>query len=100
MSSVHLEIMPWLNRYFHAERYGRVVMEKEVRDGATVRDLLEQITSQNQEFKRVLFDAKTGRLAGYIAVILNGRFLELAGGLETKLKDGDTIRVMPGFSGG
>ena len=100
MSRVHLEVMPWLSRYLDAERYGRVVLEREVSDEATVRDLLEEMTSQNHEFKKVLFNAKTGRLAGYIAVILNGRFLELTGGLETKLKAGDTIRVMPGFSGG
>ena len=100
MSSVHLEVMPWLSRYFTAGRSERVVLEREMSDGATVRDLLEEITSQNQEFKEVLFDAKTGRLAGHISLILNGRFLELAGGLETKLRPGDTIRLMPGFSGG
>ena len=100
MSSVRLEVMPWLSRYFGAERSGQVVLEREVSDGATVRDLLEEIASQNQEFNEVLFDAKTGSLAGHISVILNGRFLELAGGLEAKLRPGDTIRLMPAFSGG
>jgi molybdopterin converting factor small subunit len=77
-----------------------VTLEREIDDGTTVKDLLEDIASQNQAFKEVLFDAKTGRLAGHISLILNGRFLELAGGLEAQLRPGDTIRLMPGFSGG
>jgi molybdopterin converting factor small subunit len=100
MSSVCLEVMPWLSHYLAAERSGRVILEREIDDGTTVKDLLEDIASQNQAFKEVLFDAKTGRLAGHISLILNGRFLELAGGLEAKLRPGDIIRLMPGFSGG
>ena len=100
MGSVRLEILPWLSRYVTAEHAGRTVLEVEVKDGGTVRDLLEEITSQNQEFKDVIFDAKTKRLAGHIALILNGRLVELAGGLEATLSPGDTIQLMPGFSGG
>lgn len=100
MSSVCLEIMPWLSHYLAAGRPGRVILEREVDDGTTVKDLLEEIASQNQAFKEVLFDARTGRLAGHVSLILNGRFLELAGGLEARLRPGDTIRLMPGFSGG
>jgi molybdopterin converting factor small subunit len=100
MSRVQVEVMPWLSRYFAAEGYGRVILEREVSDGATVRELLEEITTQNQEFKDVLFNTKTGKLAGHVGLILNGRFLELAGGMETQLKPGDTLRLMPGFTGG
>ena len=100
MSNVRLEILPWLNRYFSSERSRRAVLELEVNAGATVRDILEQVASQNREFKEVLFNAQTGRVAGHIAVILNGTMLELKGGLDAKLGPGDTIQVMPGFSGG
>ena len=100
MTSVRLEIMPWLSRYFHPERYGRAIVEKEVADGTTVRGLLEEMASQNPELREVLFDTERDRLAGHIALVLNDRFLELAGGLDTTLKPGDTIRLMPGFSGG
>jgi molybdopterin converting factor small subunit len=100
MSHVRLEILPWLSRYFDAERLGPVILEKDVADGVTVRDLLEEMTSQNQKLGRVLFDERSGRLAAHVRVILNGRVLELAGGLEAKLKDGDTIRLVAGIGGG
>jgi len=100
MSSVQVEIMPWLSRYFVAGHSGRAVFEREVSDGTTVRELLEDISSHSQEFRDMIFDARSGRLAGHVSIILNGRFLELAGGLEARLRPGDTIRLMPGFSGG
>jgi molybdopterin synthase sulfur carrier subunit len=100
MSCVRLEVMPWLGRYFDAERLGAVILEKDVVDGTTVGDLMKEMASQNEEFGRVLFDERSGRLAPHIRVILNGRVLELAGGLEAKLKDGDTIRLVAGIGGG
>jgi molybdopterin converting factor small subunit len=100
MGNVRLEIMPGLSRYFTAERVGRVVLEREVNEGTTVRDLLEEVTSQNREFEESLFNASTGNLAVHVSLILNGKFLELSGGLEATLKPGDTIRLMLAFTGG
>ena len=100
MSHVRLEVLPWLARYFGTEQSGRVVLEREVSDGTTVSDLLEDVTSQNQELQEVLFDTQTGRLTGYVTLILNGRLLELAGGLEAELRPGDTLRLMPTLAGG
>ena len=100
MTRVRLEIMPWLSRYFGADGSGRVILDREVRDGATVSDLLEEIASQNPELREVLFAAKNRRLPGHIILILNGRFVQLAGGLDATLRSGDTIRLMPTLGGG
>jgi molybdopterin converting factor small subunit len=100
MPIVTIEIMPWLSRYFVAGQYWRVVVERKVDDNATIRDLLEEITADKPEVRGILFETGTGKLAGYIALVLNGRFVELAGGLDTELKPGDTLRLMPAFSGG
>ena len=100
MGSVSVEMMSWLRRYFAAESQGRVIVDIDVSDGATVREVLEEVASQNQELKDVLFDDRTERLSGYVWGILNGRPLDLAGGLEARLKPGDTIRLLPDISGG
>ena len=100
MSNVSVEVMPWLSRYFGTGHQGRVVLEREMPDGATVKDLLEEISSQNREFRDVLFDLRTGRPGRFMTIVLNGRLLELAGGLETKLKPGDTILLMAALAGG
>ena len=99
-SSVRVELTSWLGRYFGAERGGRAVVEREVADAATVKDLLEDLSSHNREFRDVLFDPGTGRMGRYMTVVLNGRLLELAGGLETELKPGDTVLLMAALAGG
>ena len=100
MSRVCVEVMPWLSRYFGTEHHGHVVLEGEVADGTTVKDLLEEISSHNREFRDVLFDSDTGRQGRYMTIVLNGRFLELTGGLETKLKPDDTVLLLATLSGG
>ena len=100
MTSVRPEIKPWLSRCFHPEWYGRAIVEKEVADGTTVRDLLEEIASWNRELREVHFDTERDRLAGHIALVLNARFLELSGERNTRPNPGDTMRLMSGFSGG
>lgn len=97
---VQLEILPWLNRYYAGGQTGRVTLELALSDGATIRELLEAASADDPQFKEMLWNARTGRVAGHIAVILNGRFVELAGGLDARLAPGDTVQLMPGFSGG
>ena len=50
--------------------------------------------------RETLFNTKTGNLSDHISILLNGKFYELSGGLEAKLKPGDTLRLMLAFSGG
>ena len=100
VSSVRVEVMPWLSRYFGDEGRTRIVLERELTDGETVKDLLEKLSLHSREFREVLFDPGTGRPGRYMTIVLNGRLLELAGGLETKLKHGDTIMLMAALAGG
>ena len=105
MSHVSVEVMPWLSRYFAGEssgsgRSGRVVLEWDVADGDSVGDLLDRMSLANQGLGEVLFAGQTGKLSGHITLILNGRLLEIAGGLGARLRTGDTLRLLPTLAGG
>ena len=39
-------------------------------------------------------------LREYVTLIVNGRVIELTGGLDRKLEPGDVLLLIPGFSGG
>ena len=99
MGTIRVEILPWLSRYFATDHSTHVVFEAQVDDGATVRDLLRQLAAETPEFGRMLYD-QDGRVAGHISLIVNGRLYELTGGLEAELQPGDTLRLLPAFSGG
>jgi molybdopterin synthase sulfur carrier subunit len=99
MDTVRLEILPWLSRSFDGEGAARVVLERPIAEGATVRDLLDRLVAEYPSFHRTLYDSD-GELAGHISIILNDRLYELAGGLEAKVHPGDTVSLLPAFSGG
>jgi molybdopterin converting factor small subunit len=99
MDTIRLEILPWLSRSLGGEGVARVVLERPVAEGATVRDLLDRLVAEHPSFHRTLYDPD-GKLAGHISIILNNRLYELAGGLEAEVRPGDTVTLLPAFSGG
>jgi molybdopterin converting factor small subunit len=99
VNTIRLEILPWLSRGFDGKGASRIVLEREVVDGTTVRDLLEQLAADHPSFGHILYDTE-GKLAVHISIIINNRLFELSGGLVTKLHAGDTVRLLPAFSGG
>ena len=100
MPRVKPEVLPWLTVAFGAKGPGHLVIEEEVDLGATVRDLFDRLAFQYQGFAELVFDRDRRQLTGLVSVILNDRILELQGGLDTTFADGDTIILLPAYSGG
>ena len=48
----------------------------------------------------LLFDTSNDRLPEHVDVVLNGRVLDLQGGLEATLKPGDVLGFLPAHAGG
>ena len=68
--------------------------------GLSVRQLVERIAARYKHFGDEAFDRDTHQLTGTVAVFHNGSALELSTGLETILKDGDTLAFVPVIAGG
>src|SRR5688572_3090983 len=71
-----------------------------LRDGVTVRALLQELAADSEPFQRLVYDVEGQRLREYVTLIVNGRVVELAGGLDRRLEPGDELLLLPGFSGG
>ena len=63
----------------------------ELPEGATVRDLLERLPGPVRE--RLLEPG--GGIRHPASVLVNGRRIEFLRGLDTRLRDGDTVHVSP-----
>ena len=101
MSKVHLEILSWLTEILDIEETsGAVSLEQEIEEGKTVRDLLNRLATSYQRFGQVVFDVKAQKLTERVSIFFNGRNLELANGLATKLSDGDTLTFVSPIVGG
>ena len=68
-------------------------------EGATLRDLLANLESSYPGITRNVL-AEDGGLHRFINVYVNDEDVRYLGSLETELKDGDTISILPAVAGG
>jgi molybdopterin synthase sulfur carrier subunit len=73
----------------------------ELKDDALVRDLLFLLAEKHGEpFKKTVYEPKGVDLKPHYIVSVNGLLLNQLNGIETKLKDGDRVVLMPVVTGG
>ena len=73
----------------------------ELKDNASVSDLLLLLAEKHGEpFKKAVYEPKEPDLKPYHILSVNGLLLNQLHGIETKLKDGDRVVLMPVVTGG
>jgi len=97
---VTVEVMSWLKEDFGHKGWDKLVLEETVSPGTSIMDLLRIIASKYPRFGQKAFGNPNQDFLDYCAVILNGTFLSAMAELNTELKDGDNIKLSPGFYGG
>jgi MoaD family protein len=66
--------------------------------GATLDELLNNLESAHGGLRERLVDGE--KLRRFVNVYLNDEDVRFLGGLETPVKDGDTVTVLPAVAGG
>ncbi len=99
MDMVKLEAISWLTKAFGEEERKR--KWEEGLDGATtVREFFLQLCDRYPKFAELVYDVSINDLRGVVSIVINDRLLELAGGLDAEIHDGDTLVLVPAFAGG
>lgn len=68
-------------------------------DGATVREVLDGLSTQHEELKTQLYGAD-GELNRFVNVYLNDEDVRVLQGLDTTVGDSDTLQILPAMAGG
>lgn len=68
-------------------------------DARTVGEALAQLTEEHAELRRHLF-SEQNRLRNFVNVYVNDEDIRHAQGLETPVKEGDTVMIVPSIAGG
>ena len=68
-------------------------------DGGTLRDVIEDLKAKNDEFGNRLLDDK-GELRRFVNVYVNEEDVRFLQKLDTPLKDGDEVSIVPAIAGG
>lgn len=64
-----------------------------------VRGTLDTLTAQYPTISERLYDAQ-GQVKSHINIFLNNEDIRFLNGLETNVKDGDTVVLLPALAGG
>ena len=73
----------------------------ELKDGALVSDLLTVLAEKHGEpFQKAVYEPKGVDLKPHYIASVNGLLLNQLNGIETKLKNGDRVVLMPVVTGG
>ncbi len=67
--------------------------------GETVGEVLRALTVEHPDTKAQLF-GEDGDLNRYVNVYLNDEDVRVLSGLDTAVKDGDTVVILPAMAGG
>jgi molybdopterin synthase sulfur carrier subunit len=68
-------------------------------EGATLRDVVSNLATQNDEIKTRLLD-DSGELRRFVNVYVNEEDVRFLQKLDTPLKDGDEVSIVPAIAGG
>ncbi len=97
---VKVEVLPWLSELLSGSISQRVMLEKTLPDGESLRFLLGQLVNEHSRFGRMIFDPRRQQLTGQAEIAVNGAMYDVVGGLDASLQDGDTVTILPGIAGG
>jgi molybdopterin converting factor small subunit len=100
MVSVRLEVLRGLSECVVGKEVDSVFFNKEIEEGSTVGDVIRKLATEHQAFGDIIFDTQTNQLRGGVSVVLNDLLLGGLNDLDTKIKDGDFIRLFPLVMGG
>jgi len=101
MNNIRIEVLSPLAEKLETQFKGETArLEREVAEGTTVRDILNQFSREYGRFTEAVFDVKAQKQTESANIYLNGRILEMADGLATRLKDGDTLTFVTIIAGG
>ena len=68
-------------------------------EGGTVREIFDDVENRHGGLKDKIFD-DAGEIRRFINVFVNGEDVRHAEGLDTPVKDGDELSVVPAITGG
>jgi molybdopterin synthase sulfur carrier subunit len=71
----------------------------ELKEGSTVKDLLDDLISTRQRLMSAVFD-ESGKVREYVILMKNRKNIESLDGLETELAEGDEVAILPPVAGG
>ena len=100
MPKITIKLPSWIATVNEAKSSGWLTFEKQVSEGATVNDVLQGFVTTYPGFRKAVYNPDTGPATEQLIFVLNDCLLTFQEMLQIRLNDGDTILLIPFYSGG
>ncbi len=97
---VRLEFISWASTFVGGDGNERKLFEERVPPGATLREVLKQMSSRYRTLDEALWHAGSGELAEHLEIAVNDALLGIHHTLDSEMKDGDLVMLMGQYMGG
>ena len=97
---VRIEVFAWLTRYVGGDGGGRLFFTEEFDAGESLQTVVRRLTRRFPELDHVLWDVDSGQIGASVEIIVNDTFLGITHTLNSEVKDGDMITLLPAWDGG
>ncbi len=97
---ITIEAFAWVTRFVGGDGTRRRLFREAVPVGATVRQLLLQLSGRFPKLHEALWEQPSGGLSEHIEVFVNDAVLGQKHELDSQLRDGDRITLVGQYTGG
>lgn len=97
---VKIEVSAWLTRYVGGNGGGRMFFTEEFTADENLQTVVRRFTQRFPDLDRVLWDTESGQIGASVEIIVNDAFLGISHTLDSQVKDGDMITLLPAWDGG
>jgi molybdopterin converting factor small subunit len=98
--SVRVEIVPWLTQHFGTAGAAHLILEEDVAGAISLGDFLTALAPKYPAIGTVILDLGARQLFEHVSVVHNDTVLGSAAVLEERIEAGDSLVLLPAFSGG
>jgi len=79
---------------------GKKIDEVQLQSVITVEELLTLLSGKyGKKFREYIYNKK-GKVYDFLSILVNGKNINVLQGFDTKLKQGDTVAILPPVGGG
>jgi len=88
----------WTTKFVGGDGTGRKEFEEPLRPGATVRSVLQDLSSRYPDLRAALWE--DGELGEHIEIVVNDAMLGISHSIDSPLRPGDRVSLLGQFMGG
>ncbi|MGD8902843.1 MAG: MoaD/ThiS family protein [Anaerolineae bacterium] len=97
---VQVKVLPWFSEIFAPGQQTSVLLEEELPAESSLRSLLARLAVRHIRFDETIYDPQRDALRETVVITHNGRLVSPAASLGLVLQSGDTVALIPAYSGG